>query len=230
MRERLGVRFERREGGLVGTDARLASLVLHQRERLIERARAPFELDLELGGDLVEERVPRVRGRRVALGEHLLFGLCARVRREPARAREVVRVRREQLVGNQRLGAGLVELDPLEIEEAQIVDEPGEGELDLGVEIALTLAADLDREPERRVVREAGDPVVEHAERIERGAQLSGVELGDPAAIAITECPRRLLQLGNRSAGGVIVEKQRREIPVDARARVFGQLRHHRGV
>ena len=150
VREHARLGLERREERLVGRQARLAHRPAHAREHLVDRAILAVERHAQRRGDLVEERVPGAAGGGIALGEHLLLGLAARVRREAARAREVVAVAREALVGEHALGVLVVDRDPLQLEEAQRVLGLDERHLDRGVEVALVLAVDVRRQAQAR--------------------------------------------------------------------------------
>ena len=143
------------EERLVGRQALLAHRPAHACEHFVDRAILAVERDAQRRGDLIEERVPGAGGGGIALGDHLLLGLAARVRREAPRARQVVAVAREEVVGEHALGVRLVDGDPLELEEPQRVHGLGHGDLDRGVEVALGLAVDVDREAQTRDTRRA---------------------------------------------------------------------------
>ena len=209
------LRLERGEERLVGRQARLAHGPAHAREHLIDRALLALERDAQRRGHLIEERVPGAGGGGVALGEHLLLGLAARVRRKAARAGEVVAVAREALVGEQALGMGLVDRDPLQLEEAQRVQRLDQRHLDLGVEVALLLAADVHGQAQAGEGGQPREAVVERRELLERRRELGRFQLGDAAAVALAEGVAVIEQRRDHGARGVRVCEQRGEIPVN---------------
>ncbi|HMG97372.1 MAG TPA: hypothetical protein VK546_00545, partial [Gaiellales bacterium] len=117
VREHRRFGLERAEDGLVGREAHLALGRPHARQDLVDGAIGPVEGHAQRRRDLVEERVPRARGCGIALAQHLLLGLAARVRGEAPRTRQVVPVAREPLVGEHPRRVLVVDGDPLELEE-----------------------------------------------------------------------------------------------------------------
>ena len=100
--------------------AHLAVGCRQQREAGFERGRLAVDLDADRGDLLVEQALPRARAGDRLLGEHHLFGFAQQVRSvAPGRAQVMTR-EREARIGEQRLGLGVVELGPLELEEQQL--------------------------------------------------------------------------------------------------------------
>jgi len=122
-------------------------------------------LQFMLAGAMMQSLMLAGNSGGIALAEHLLLGLAARVRGEAPRTRQVVPVAREQLIAQHPRRVVVVDRDPLELEEAQQVLELHERHVDGGVEVALILAVDVRRQPQARVGSEPRD-----ASRCRRGA------------------------------------------------------------
>ncbi len=214
------MRLERLEDRLVGGDPGLAVVVAHERERLVERPLAALERDLQRREHLVEERVPGADRGRLALGQHVLLGLGAGVRPEAPHALEVVAVLLDELAGGELGCPVVVDLEPLELEEAERVLGLDHPLLDGGVQVALGLAGDVDRQRQPGVRADPREPVVEVGEGRQGRGQARGVELGDVAAVLLAEGLGVGEGAGQRILRGGVVDEQGGEVPVDAGARV----------
>ena len=145
------------------------------------------ELDAEVGDELVEEAHPGAVAGDALLGVDPLLGLGEHVRAVAALGAQDVRVVRERRVGEQLLGAVVVDRDPLELEEQE-----------LGLDRRRLLARALRERAARLVGRVRGVAELgvrlgaRDAERMRsdlggRLVQPGGVELAELAAVALAE-------------------------------------------
>ncbi len=145
------------------------------REEAVERVRlgalARVEVDRQRRELAAVERLPR-RDRRPPRVERLLLTLRQDVRLLLARDPQAVRVRLELGRREQRVGRGVVEGEPLEIDEEEKALEVGEAVAGERREIVRLLVGRLGVLARRRVEPRAGDVLVERVELGEEREQL----------------------------------------------------------
>jgi hypothetical protein len=170
------------------------------------------------------QRLPR-GDHRAAQVERLLLGLGQDVRLLGARAAQPVDVRRQRRVGEQLLGAAVVDRDPLELDEDEQV-----------LDLRSAVARERDEVVRLRVGRvgvlarhavEADDRVLllEPVELVEQLAQRVGAEPGDVAAVPLRDAPGPLDQAAPAPARLVRVAAQLARVPADSLG-VCDGLRH----
>ena len=170
--------------------AQLPLRPVHVREDHVHGVRldavAPVERDLERRDLAVVQRRPRRDGRRARV-QRLLLRLAQDVRLLVPQRAQLVREARELRRREQRLGGLVVERDPFEIDEDELVLDVGAAlarerreivRLDVGrVHVHARAAVD---EETRRVL-------LEQVALVEELPQPGRVELGDPAAVPLGE-------------------------------------------
>ena len=203
--------LERRRDGLSGFPAVPAVGMEQVRQRHVERDRllGAGRLDPDRRGQLVEQARPRPPAGDPQLGRDRLLGLGQQVRAVAALHAQVVGGELEPLGGEQLLGAGVVHLHPLELEEEQF-------RLDRGG----ALAHHLHQRPvggflgvgREAQVGEAGGPAGQLRDCRQlrhRIAQVRAVELADLALVEPREGSRALIGAIEQRRDGRLVAARR---------------------
>ncbi len=189
------------------------------REEPVERVRlgtlARVEVDRQRRKLAAVERLPR-RDRRAARIERLLLALRQDVRLLLPRDPEAVRVRLELGRREERVGRGVVEVEPLEIDEEEKALEVGKPVARERREVVRLGVGRLGVLARRRVETHAGDVLVERVELGEEREQLGGADGTDRAAAPLGEVARACEELIPRSARRVRGRGEIVEIPADA--------------
>jgi hypothetical protein len=221
---------------LGGVCARRAVGCVQLRERDLERDRrgALVEVDLERGDLLLEQAPPRVAGRQRLLGEDLLLRLGEQVRAVAAGRAQVVPAEVEVVMGEQLVGARVVDLGPLELEEQQLRLDRRRALLHPLVERAARRVGGVGREVQAAERAGARDDLLQPAELAHRLLEAGAVELGDVARVALREAVGALLRLGQHRVDGGdrvgrIAVEQRLEIPRDLQDLRIGDVGAHGG-
>ena len=173
------------------------------RKEAVERVRlgalARVEIDRQRRELAAVERLP-CRDRRPPRVERLLLALRQNVRLLLAGDLQAVRVRLELRRGEQRLGRGVVEVEPLEIDEEEQALEVGEPVARERREIVRLLVGRLGVLARRRVEPRAGNVLVQRVELGEESEQLGSADGADRSAPSLGEVAGAREELVPRSA------------------------------
>ena len=141
----------------------------------------------------------------------------------PAQAAQVVTVAGHVRGVGERVGDVVVEPDPLQLEEPQRVRDLHVLLLDHGFEIPRLVVVDVDGAAQADVGAGARDGVVDLRDLGQGGCEAGGVELGDPAAVALGEGVAGRAGVLREGAGSGGVDDDPGQVPAHAlRARSGG--------
>ena len=206
---------------LQGAQPKLALRVVHVGQQLVDRVvalpAAVVERHAHVGDGLLEEVLPRRRGRRAALGQHALLGLRQPVRLVAAHGAQVVAIAGHLRRVGQALGHVVVERDPVQLEEAQRVGRAHHPLLDHRLEVAGLVVVHVDRaaQPWAQELNPA-ERVRDRRELLQGRGQLRPVEDANAAPVALRERVARFERLVQQRAGGVGVGDDARQVPAHA--------------